>query len=149
VLCPDPSDEGEVVIGRIAAESGDHLTVSAAGDLAVNNARFRSEHACEVPLVAVANPRTGDEVRLHCDVELLGGVRHPRAVVPPNLRGPIPVNTDVPDGHLYLVSDNRFYPFDSRDFGSVPRESCSETIVFRLVSRLGFGHVATRLSVIH
>jgi hypothetical protein len=47
---------------------------------------------------------------------------------------------------LFLVSDNRLYPFDSRDFGPLPQASCQETVIFRLVSRLGFSDVKKRLS---
>jgi type IV secretory pathway protease TraF len=52
----------------------------------------------------------------------------------------------VEPGSVFLVSDNRRYPFDSRDFGPLPKASCNEAIVFRLVSRLGFSDVDTRLT---
>ncbi len=78
-------------------------------------------------------------------MEALGGVHHQRALFPVDGRRPLAVKTEVEDRQVYLVSDNRFYPFDSRDFGTLPRESCSETVVFRLVSRLGFGDVTARL----
>jgi signal peptidase I len=146
VLCPDPEDPAQVVMGRIVGEGGDHLSISDIGDLQVNGSNFHSEKTCDVPQFVVRNPRNGDEVKMRCDVEALGGVHHKRALFPVEGRRPLPVKTEVEDRQLYLVSDNRFYPFDSRDFGTLPRESCSETVVFRLVSRLGFGDVAARLS---
>ena len=60
----------------------------------------------------------------------------------------MPVKVTVPSGQLYLVSDNRFFPFDSREYGPVPQESCSEAVFFRLVSRLGFGDSEARLTFI-
>ena len=150
VLCPDPDDPAQVVIARVAGEGGDHLEVDSVGQIKVNGSRFRSEQACSTPKVTVANPRTGDEVELRCDIESLGGVHHRRALVPSNASlEPRPFKTEVAAGSVFLVSDNRFYPFDSRDFGPLAKASCSETVRYRLVSRLGFSDVAARLSWIH
>lgn len=150
VLCPDPENPGQVFIGRIAAEGGDVLKVDATGAMTVNNARVRSERSCEERQVVVENPRTGDEVELRCDVEKLGGVYHQRALVPASdPLPPAPLKREVERGSVFLISDNRAFPFDSRDFGSLPSAACAETIVFRLVSRLGFSHVKSRLSRIH
>ena len=147
VVCPDPENPGLVVIGRIAAESNDRLEVDEGGWIMVNNARARSEHACDPPKFTIQNPKNDDEVELRCDIETLGGVHHRRALVPSD-KGlkPPPVKRGVDPGSVYLISDNRAFPFDSRDFGPLPRASCSETVVFRLVSRLGFSDVKTRLS---
>jgi hypothetical protein len=45
---------------------------------------------------------------------------------------------------VWLVSDNRLFPYDSRDFGAVPQENCQETVFFRLVGKGGFFDTATR-----
>lgn len=148
VLCPDPEDEDEVVIGRIVGEPGDTLTISETGDLEVNNVRMRSERACKQPTFVVENPRSGEPIELRCDIETVGGVHHQRALMPVSGLRPMPVKVEIEPGDVYLVSDNRYHPFDSRDFGAVPKASCSEAVVFRLVSRLGFTHVDTRLSFI-
>lgn len=148
VLCPDPEDPSEVFIGRIAGEGGDVLTIDETGWLTVNNSRIRSERACEAPKFKVENPNSGEEVELRCDVETLGGVHHQRALVPTPKTPlkPIKMTREVEAGALFLISDNRFYPFDSRDFGPLPKASCKEAFIFRLVSRLGFSHVRSRLS---
>src|SRR6185436_10686055 len=146
VLCPDPGEAGQIVIGRIAAEGGDELTVDEDGGLKVNALRAVSETTCKRSTIEVSHPRSGDPVTLRCDIEVLGGVHHKRALRPSGGLKPSPVNVAVKPGQLYLVSDNRYYPFDSRDYGSVPQDSCSETVVFRLVSRLGFGDVDSRLT---
>lgn len=148
VLCPDPEDPSEVFIGRIAAEGGDRLQISEMGMLTVNNSRIRSERACETPKFTIEHPRTGAEVEQRCDIEALGGVHHQRALVPTPKTPlkPLSVTRDVDAGSVYLISDNRLFPFDSRDFGPLPKASCKEAFLFRLVSRLGFSHVKTRLS---
>jgi signal peptidase I len=148
VLCPDPEDASQVFIGRIAAEGGDTLKIDEMGMLTVNNSRMRSERTCETPKFTIEHPVTGAEVEQRCDIETLGGVHHQRALVP-SPKTPIkPVATtrEVEPGSVYLISDNRLFPFDSRDFGPLPKSSCKEAFLFRLVSRLGFSHVKTRLS---
>jgi signal peptidase I len=148
VLCPDPEDPAEVFVGRIAAEGSDTLSVDERGSLTVNEVRMKSEHACDPHLFVVAHPRTGDEIEMRCDIEALGGVRHSRALVPENapLKPGILNKRPVEPGSVYLISDNRLFPFDSRDFGPLPQASCKERIAFRLVSRLGFSDVKHRLS---
>jgi signal peptidase I len=146
VLCPDPENAGEVVVGRIVGEGGDTLSISEDGDLEVNNVRMRSERSCKRDRFVVENPRSGEPMELRCDIETLGGVHHQRAMMPTTGLRPMPVKVEVEAGDLFLVSDNRYHPFDSRDFGAVPKASCSEAVVFRLVSRLGFTHVDSRLS---
>lgn len=148
VLCPDPEEPSEVFIGRIAAEGGDTLKIDEMGSLTVNNSRMRSERACETPKFKIEHPRTGAEVELRCDIEALGGVHHQRALVPTPKTPlkPIPMTREVEAGALFLISDNRFFPFDSRDFGPLPQAACKESVLFRLVSRLGFSHVKTRMT---
>jgi signal peptidase I len=148
VLCPDPEDPAEVFIGRIAGEGGDTLKIDEMGMLTINNSRVRSERACDKSKFVVENPRSGEEIEMHCDIEVLGGVHHQRAIVPstgPAVK-PLASTREVEPGSVFLVSDNRRYPFDSRDFGPLPKASCNEAIIFRLVSRLGFSHIDTRLT---
>jgi hypothetical protein len=54
----------------------------------------------------------------------------------------------VAPGSVFLLSDNRVKPFDSRHFGTVDRQSCKETIFFRLVSERGFFDAPRRLTYI-
>jgi hypothetical protein len=71
------------------------------------------------------------------------------------MRGNAPENESPPDvtmavgvGQILLLSDNRLFPYDSRDFGLVERETCTERVVFRLTGREGFEDVDTRLTLI-
>ena len=149
VLCPDPGEAGQVVIGRIVGEGGDRLNVDEDGTIQINNVRQASEGICaRRNVIEVPHPRSGDPIELRCDIEVLGGVHHERARRPAAGVKPAPVKAEVKMGKLYLISDNRYYPFDSRDYGAVPLQSCSETVFFRLVSRLGFSDVQSRLSLI-
>ena len=54
----------------------------------------------------------------------------------------------VGPGETLLVSDNRRFPYDSRDFGVLDRSTCKETVFFRLIGREGFFHPATRFTYI-
>jgi len=147
VLCPDPEDPAEVVIARIAGEPGDLLAIDSSGRLEINGSRITSDSNCNQPKLTVEHPRSGEEVELRCDIEQLGGRYHQRALVPSKAPlKPIASKREVEAGTVYLISDNRYLPFDSRDFGPLAKASCGETVIFRLVSRLGFSDVATRLS---
>lgn len=147
VVCPDPEDPADVVIGRIAGEPGDILEIDDRGWLKINGSRIGADTACNVPKFTVENPRGGDDVQLRCDIEVLGGRYHQRAVVPPKAPlKPLAGKREVSAGSVFLVSDNRYLSFDSRDYGPLTRGSCGEMVVFRLVSRLGFADAATRLS---
>jgi signal peptidase I len=147
VLCPDPEDPSEVFVARIVGEPGDTLNIDDTGWITINNVRIRSELACDPPKFTVPNPRSGDAVELRCDIETLGGVHHRRALVPPTeTQRPTAFHRELDEGAVFLVSDNRLYPFDSRDFGPLPQASCKEAVIFRLVSRLGLSDVKKRLS---
>jgi signal peptidase I len=149
VLCPDPNDPTQAVIGRIAAEGGDKLVIGDDGQLRVNSVRVNTEQACRQRSFVVADPSSGSEVTLNCEVELLGGVSHPRGRLAGAAQRPLAQTVEVPQGDVYLVSDNRQYPFDSRHFGSLDRKSCQERVLFRLVSHEGFFDVERRLTLIH
>ena len=54
----------------------------------------------------------------------------------------------VCEGAVFLVSDDRELPSDSRNFGTVPLASCSDRILFRFWGKDGWGDEAARFSVI-
>jgi signal peptidase I len=148
VLCPDPDEPAQPVIGRIAGEGGDELKITEDGQLVINGARVASEQACRPREFEVPDPCWGEPRKLNGEMELLGGVSHKRGNGGVSMR-PNAREVDVPDGHVFLVSDNRQYPFDSRHFGALERRSCKERFLFRLVSHDGFFDVERRLSLIH
>jgi len=143
VLCPEPKKPDRVVIGRLVGEARDDLEVNGA-DIVINRKRQGIESNCSPGTFDERDPATNVDVEQHCSVEELGGGTHLRGEL---LRGsvkPADVKTVVPDGHVWLVSDNRQYPYDSREFGPVPRESCTETVFFRLVGAGGFFDTSSR-----
>ena len=144
VLCPEPKTN-RPVIGRIVGEASDHLKIEGS-ILTVGNTPIRVESGCDK--FHVRDPSNGDEIEQSCALEVVGGRTHQRgnALAEPK---PTPAEFDVPNGQVFLVSDNRAIPWDSREFGPVDRDLCVETVVFRLVSKEGFFDVPNRLTLIH
>ena len=147
VLCPDPDDPSQVVIGRIAGFERDEVRIDG-DDVYLNNKRMAGGDSCPDREFSTPDPRSGDLVDQHCTLQRMGGVQHAVGQVPDSHREALKSNHVVPQGQVFLVSDNRLFPFDSRHFGSVPRQSCKETLFFRLVSKDGFFDVKNRLSLI-
>jgi len=147
VLCPDPQEAGRVIIGRILGESGDDVTVDGAA-VTVNGREIRNERRCSEDTFRFRDPSTGQTVIQHCDIEAAGGVAHMRGTLQDLSRRPLGASRKVAEDHVFLVSDNRGYPFDSRHYGSVPRATCKEWFFFRLVSRNGFPDEKPRFTVV-
>jgi signal peptidase I len=147
VLCPEPKRPDRVVIGRLVGESRDELEVSG-GDIVINGKRQIVESNCVAKTFTEHDPETRIQVEQQCDLEDLNG-EHLRGEIPPTAVRPADVKTTVPEGTVWLVSDNRLYPYDSRDFGPVPRETCRELVFFRLVGAGGFFDTQTRNQYIH
>jgi signal peptidase I len=145
VLCPEPKTAGRYTLGRIVGEGGDHVKLASEG-LLVNGRRFETESGC-APF-NVRDPSTGQDVRQSCRLEVVGGRTHPRGEPNPTLPKPGEADIDVPNGQVFLVSDNRQFPWDSREFGPVERSTCAETVIFRLVSKDGFFDIPNRFTVI-
>lgn len=147
VICPEPNAPHRVVIGRIVGEAGDRVTVQGA-NITVNGARAHTETACDPPRFTVTHPVSGKPIEQTCNMEVLGHGAHPRGATAGHSTLPPPVETTVDPGRVFLVSDNRLLPYDSRDFGSVDRSTCTETVVFRIVSKLGYLDVDHRFTFI-
>lgn len=144
VRCADPEAPTRHIIGRIAAESSDTLVVTDAS-LIVNGKQSSTEVACSPARVVVEDPTSGDQVELRCEVEDLAGVKHKRATKAADTH-PRSEEQTIKTGFVYLVSDNRAYPDDSRLYGAVPLSSCDARIVFRLWSALGFSDIENRFT---
>jgi signal peptidase I len=147
VACPEPSAPDRVVIGRLVGEEGDDVKVEGA-KVTVNGRAAETEHACDPNRFTVIHPTTGQEVEQDCSVEALGGRSYTRGGVLGAGVQAAPVSQKVPEGKVFLLSDNRRLPYDSRDFGVVDRATCTESVVFRLASRQGFFDEKARFSFI-
>jgi signal peptidase I len=148
VVCPEPDYPERIVVGRVYAEAGDSITF-AQGKPVVNGKPPKIERQCTPAQFTVIHPdEVGKEIHQQCFWEAMANRLHQTgslAGFPPPRGGR---NVEVPPGHVYLVSDNRLFPYDSRDYGPVLRETCRETVVFRLLSRHGWGDKDARMSMI-
>jgi signal peptidase I len=144
VLCPEPGHPDRVVIGRIAGEEGDRLELTGANIL-LNDKRVLVESNCPGKPFKEQAPDTGIEVEQTCSLEDLGHL-HMRGEIPSSdTTAPHDAKTEaLPAGTVWLVSDNRLFPYDSRDYGPVQRATCKETVFFRLVGSGGFFDTTTR-----
>jgi signal peptidase I len=137
-LCPEPGHPERVVIGRVIGEEGDHVEVTGA-TITLNGKRLPTETRCAGKPTKERAPDSEVEVEQNCSMEVVGGGVHMRGELAADVTLPRDASIEaVPVGQLWLVSDNRLFPYDSRDFGPVPRASCKETVFFRLVGSGGF-----------
>lgn len=146
VMCPDPDDPTNVVIGRIAAEGGDLVSMDGQAVL-LNGAKPEIEYNCTEQTFSLIDPDTVKQVEIFCDMEDIGDKLHMRGHAGSmNKKGRY--EKRVEPGKIFLLSDNRVHPFDSRHFGTLNRDQCKETVFFRLVSNAGFFDQPNRLTFI-
>lgn len=146
VLCPDPDDATNVVVGRIVGESSAKITIHGQS-VRVDDKELDIEYNCTERTFSIENPDNGQEEELNCDMENVGGVLHMRGYNN-DRRQRAAFNKQVEPGRVFLVSDNRVHPFDSRHYGTLDRRTCTEMVFFRLVSKDGFFDVPNRLTKI-
>jgi signal peptidase I len=148
VRCPDPEAEGRFVVGRILGEQGDRIETDLAA-VSVNNKIVGSRRVCDPAQFSVFDPRTGEPFDLSCEIEEAGGNEYTRARATTPAAQSTPFRVKVPEGNVFLASDNRHYHDDSRDFGPLPKDRCHERIVFRLWSGRGWFDEKRRAMFIH
>ncbi len=144
VRCTDPEDAQRFVVGRIVGLAGDTVEV-ANPVVTVNGTHYNHFDGCTEGVVKVPDPRSGAPVDASCArVEMAGGW-HYRASVHANES---PSTHKVGEGLVYLLSDDRAYHDDSRDFGAIPLSTCQNLIFFRLWGKGGFQDESARMTVI-
>lgn len=146
VVCPDPDDPSNIVIGRIAADAFDKVTIHGQ-EVRVNDSVFEVEYNCTDRMFSVVDPDSLEEEDLYCDMENIGDVLHMRGYAR-DTRQRRKFAKQVDSGQIFLLSDNRAHPFDSRHFGTLDRHACTETIFFRLFSKDGFFDVESRFEAV-
>jgi signal peptidase I len=144
VVCPDPEQPDRVVIARIVGEGEDTIKIDGSR-MTVKGKPIATEMNCGYFLVT--NPETGAEHKQQCELEVVGSQTHTRGNADAKMM-PVTVESTVPEGKVYLVSDNRQFPYDSRDFGPVDLDTCTETVVFRLLGLGGFADSGSRFTFI-
>src|SRR5262249_10565349 len=113
----------------------------------VNEKVLPNEGTCADDRFKVIPPGGGAEVEQRCSMEVASGLAHARGEAEATAELPN-VDLELKTGEVALVSDNRRYPYDSRDYGPVDRSSCTETVFFRLVGKNGFFDASQRFQYI-
>jgi signal peptidase I len=148
ILCPEPGTPERYVIGRLMGEPGDSVRIEN-GVPYLNGRPFTTERSCDPQIFTYPSPNdASQEVKQQCDYEAIGTHLHMMGHIGTHKVAPEAVAFEVTDGKVFLLSDNRLFPYDSRDFGLVDFETCKETIVARLVSRRGWMDSENRLDYI-
>jgi signal peptidase I len=147
VVCPDPDNAGRFVVGRILGEGNDKVTIEGLR-VQVNDHDARSESMCAQATFTIKDPQSGTEVDERCDLEAVGGILHMRGGTVSGAMIPVTSTQTVTSGQVFLVSDNRAFPYDSRTYGSIPRNLCKESVFFRLVGARGYMDVDSRFTYI-
>lgn len=145
-LCPEPGHPERVAIGRMVGEERNEVRIEGS-HVFVNGRVCSTEGSCANEHFSVKPPGGGAEVEERCRIEVMHGLTH--------LRGEAEATADLAaadvqlkPGQVALVSDNRRYPYDSRDYGPVDRSTCHETIFFRVVGPKGFFDAADRFQYV-
>lgn len=145
VRCTDPEDAQRWVVGRIYGLEGDRVSV-AGGFVTVNGRRYTTTESCVENSVDTVDPRSGAPAKVSCSRVELGGGWHLMGLGPDV--GEAPREHVVGPGRFFLISDNRSYHEDSRDFGAVLKATCIDRVSFRLWGKEGFGDAKRRFDVI-
>lgn len=147
VLCPDPEHPEHYVIGRIAGQPGDTVRM-VNGQPFISGKASRIERICDPREFTLLSPHDESEVTQSCVWEALANHLHMIGSVSGHKITPEEVEVRVEEGTYFLLSDNRLFPYDSRDYGLVDMNSCKETVVARLVSKDGWMDSKNRLDYI-
>jgi signal peptidase I len=128
-VCENPDDPGELVALRVIGVPGDsvefsrnHITLS--GEML--------QHQVIDPIIYV-DRTSGEEMEYAVRIaeELVGGKLHNIALMD-RAGGKEAARVVVPEGRFFVAGDNRNMSVDSRNFGSIPIESCVGKAVFLL-----------------
>lgn len=147
VRCADPDDPKKRVVGRIVGVEGDVVEIKGR-QVTVNGKNYNPSQACAERRYTIRHPVTDAEVELQCGVVEMGGGWHYRGFTKSNIQ-PVSMRTEVGKGMVFLLSDDLDHHDDTRDFGTVPRDTCNNRIFFRLWSARGWEDAEARLSFIH
>lgn len=144
VRCPHPEQPNRWIIGRIYGVAGDKVQVKGRF-VDVSGRLYRTTEACVEDKVKVTSP-SGETNDLACQRLEFAGGWHYMASKGNEVDESNQQTVDA--GKYYLVSDNRADYWDSRDFGEVPANTCTEKVIFRMWRKSGFFGEAGRFEYI-
>jgi signal peptidase I len=148
VRCADPEDAAGFVVGRVAGRARDHVEIEGTS-LLVDGHSYTAESSCRDRTMTLPSPGDGPDVEVVCDQVKMGSGWHYRGHSAKPRFTHEKITADVREGMLYLVSDDREWHDDSRDYGQVPVASCSRKIIFRLWGGAGMSADPWRFEFIH
>jgi signal peptidase I len=148
VRCSSPEVPGRSVVGRILGEPGDRVEGSGHA-IFVNKRIISSARACPTGRYTLPHPINGDPVDFVCEEEETGGHAYTRLRLEISPEQPEKFNAVVPNDNFFLVSDNRAFHYDSREYGPLAKSTCKERIMLRLWSARGWSDADKRMSLIH
>ncbi|MAQ14449.1 MAG: signal peptidase I [Sandaracinus sp.] len=134
-VCENPQTPGSMVIGRIVAKAGMDIEVEERSErLVIAGTRVDTDWSGEESFYDSA---LGREVTVRAGLESLGNTDHEIYVRDGfTLR----VHTTVPNGHLFLMGDNRAdRSHDSRTYGPVVASGCIGRVFMRWNPEAGRG----------
>jgi signal peptidase I len=147
VRCPDPSADpkgSKWMVGRVAALPGDRILIGE-GAIKLNGFNIVGTGCHELPRKVM--DVNGAETELKCSGEELGSSKHD---IYTREGSNTYAEVTVPAGQIFLLSDNRTQPWshDSREpeVGTIPIETCKETVMIRLWSKKGWSDGPRRMS---
>ena len=144
VRCTDPEDAQRYVVGRIVGLEGDEILVKPPM-VTVNGTLYNKGDECGFNNFEVPHPTSGAPVQASCSrIEMGGGWHYRASVTSPEAES----KHKVGPGRVFLLSDDRTFHDDSRDFGAVLASTCTEMIVFRLWGKGGWSDAQRRLMYI-
>lgn len=123
--CQRPDGQG-FAIGRVFGTGGETVQIDNER-VTVNKVGPKSRFSCGN--VIVLHPVSQEQVTLGCTVEDNGAFTYGALTHPEYREGQ--TNAMVEQGKVFLVSDDRHFHQDSRDFGQVDASTCQH-IVYRL-----------------
>jgi signal peptidase I len=141
--CQDPQEAARFVTARVIAS--EHEAISVSGRAVVVDKKLQV-HPRACPSTTMKNPGNGLDVTLQCTFEDTRGSEHPMYVSTAEEVDDT-VSTEVENGKVYLLSDNRALHLDSRDFGQLPASSC-KTVLFRLWGATGWFDDQKRMTLL-
>jgi signal peptidase I len=144
VRCVDPDQQARFVVGRVYGSGRDQLVFD--NDVVtINGKREPSPRGCDPPVVTMKNPANGLDEELVCQVEESAGHEHPtfRSQKNPEAHREVKVEQN----RIFLVSDNRHFHLDSRDYGALSPLTCQH-LVFRLWGKSGYLETGRRFTVL-
>ena len=143
VRCTDPQEPRRFVIARLEAVGGETIEIQnervnlAGRGLTISRSCGRTE--------TLTKGGTNEQLTFNCLVEDFS-TEHEVLMMPDTNEGST-TKSKVSSNNGYLVSDNRYWHLDSRDYGEVPLSSCAH-IVFRLWSGAGWFDAHHRLNLL-